>query len=141
MQENRIRSKGCIVSRAREASGEDADASAGSRRRGAYTPHLLDPTNPYRDGRRSALKEVWIVPLWRFNDPLDPRRVRALCAALVLATVHSAHPDADLSEDGYGGQHPLVERGVVVRSQQLEEPPVFADILVVGKATSHSRRA
>src|SRR5215207_3749003 len=107
----------------------------------ASTPPLPDPTEAHWDGRRLLLEEVGIITSWCFYDPLGPRRVRVLCASLVLATVHSAHPDADLSEDRYGGQHPLVERGVVARWQQLQEPPVFVDILVVRKATSHSRRA
>jgi hypothetical protein len=141
MQENRIRSTVNFVSKPPEASREDADASAGSRRRRAYTPHLPDPTDRYRNGRRSALKEVGITPSWRFNDPLRPRLVCRVSASFISATVHLTHPDADLSEDRYGGQHPHVERGVVVRSQQLEEPPVFVDILVVGKATSRSRQA
>src|SRR5215211_5833043 len=120
MQENRDRSTVCFVSKPREASPERPTRRK-DRGDAASTPHLLDPTEAHWDGCTSLSEEVWIIPSWRFYDPLGPRGVRALSGFFISATVHLAHPDADLSEDGYGGQHPLVERGEVVRAQRLEE--------------------
>src|SRR5215218_11488566 len=80
MQENRVRSTSCFVSKPREASPERPTRRK-DRGDAASTPHLLDPTEAHWDGLRSLLEEVRIIPSWRFYDPLGPRQVCRVVAS------------------------------------------------------------
>ena len=103
MQENRVRSRVCIISKRREASPETptrrmdrGDAASTDAKR------LPDPADVHRDGGRPVSEEVWIIPARCLYDPVGPRQVCMVVASWLLATVHLAHPDADFSEDRYG---------------------------------------